>query len=71
MRSFSQTVRDGVTVGQERLQNMSMVGHDSTEKSIVSFISKTELRMLNCTVCTFAAKAKTFLFSAVSASENF
>ena len=30
-----------------------------------------ELRMLNCTVCTFAAKLKTFLFSAVSASENF
>ena len=25
-----------------------------------------ELRMLNCTVCTFAAKLKTFLFSAVS-----
>jgi len=39
-RSFSQTVRDGMTVGQERLQKMSMVGHDSTEKSIVSFISK-------------------------------
>ena len=30
-----------------------------------------ELRMLNCTVCTFVAKLKTFLFSAVSASENF
>ena len=30
-----------------------------------------ELRMLNCTVCTFAAKLKTFLFLAVSASENF
>jgi len=30
-----------------------------------------ELRMLNCTVCTFAAKLKTFLFSAVGASENF
>ena len=30
-----------------------------------------KLRMLNCTVCTFAAKLKTFLFSAVSASENF
>ena len=30
-----------------------------------------ELQMLNCTVCTFAAKLKTFLFSAVSASENF
>jgi len=30
-----------------------------------------ELRMLNCTVCTFAAKLKTFLFSAVNASENF
>ena len=30
-----------------------------------------ELRMLNCTVCSFAAKLKTFLFSAVSASENF
>jgi len=29
MRSFSQTVRDGMTVGQERLQNMSMVGHVS------------------------------------------
>jgi len=30
-----------------------------------------ELRMLNCSVCTFAAKLKTFLFSAVSMSENF
>ena len=30
-----------------------------------------EVRMLNCTVCTFAAKLKTFLLSAVSASENF
>jgi len=30
-----------------------------------------ELRMLNCIVCTFAAKLKTFLFSAVSAPENF
>ena len=30
-----------------------------------------ELRMLNCAVCTFAEKLKTFLFSAVSASENF
>jgi len=29
------------------------------------------LRMLNCTVCTFAVKLKTFLFSAVSASESF
>jgi len=62
MRSFSQTVRDGVTVGQERLQNMSMVGHDSTEKSIVSFISKTELRMLNSTVCNFSAKVDIFIF---------
>ena len=30
-----------------------------------------ELRMLKCTVCTFAVKLKTFLFSAVSASESF
>jgi len=30
-----------------------------------------ELQMLNCTVCTNAAKLKTFLFLAVSVSENF
>jgi len=30
-----------------------------------------ELRMSNCTVSTFASKLKTFLFSAVSAPENF
>ena len=29
-----------------------------------------ELRVLNCTVCTFAVKLKTFLFSAVSASKK-
>jgi len=40
MRSFSQTVRDGMTVGQKRLLNMSLVSHDSAEKNIVSFISK-------------------------------
>ena len=28
-----------MTVGQERLYNMSIVGHDSTEKSIVNFVS--------------------------------
>jgi len=31
-RSFSQTVRDRMTVGQKRLQSMSLVSHDSTEK---------------------------------------